>query len=111
MTISNDENPYRPTGNEEPVPQSGLSSGRKPTLVESVVVFLIALAVAIPVFFATCIGGSFALMAVNLSAMEGEGVLVILFGVSLVAAAFVGGQVGRRWLKNRTGKSTSGDTE
>ena len=59
MTESEKENPYRPTGNEEPVPEGKLEHGSKSSVAQTLVAFLIAFVVAIPVFFTTCVGGGF----------------------------------------------------
>ena len=112
MTSPENENPYQSPSVKESSTDQGAEVWGQVTAFENVLVFLVALVVAIPVFAATCAGGSFALLAFDMVASADHqpwhrnGIFFVFIG-SLVLAAFVGGRIGRLSLRRRRSKKHS----
>ena len=115
MTSPENENPYQSPSVKESSTDQGAEVWGQVTAFENVLVFLVALVVAIPVFAVTCAGGSFALLAFDAVGATNQrqwyqnGIFFVFIG-SLVLAAFVGGRVGRLSLRRRRSKKGSVET-
>ena len=114
MNESLDENPYKSTEHAQPRsadPSPQVAS----TPAERLVAIALAIVVAIPVFFTTCIGGGFTLMALDVGAKDygpAEDVLIVLSFVCLMFAIFVGVSFAR-WMRRRkrSKQSSGGETQ
>ena len=103
MAIPEDENPYESSGVETPTANVEMTPDQETTLAERGLMIVIAIVVAIPVFFTTCIGGGFALVAVfPYPGRYGppEQTFIILSFVCFLVALWAG-FVAARWAKRR----------
>jgi len=113
MTNPNDENPYKPTGNEAPSSDEEPEIEYKPSAIEKFALLLLGIVVAIPVFLTTCIGGGLGLIALNVGSLHRgfpDVVMAILWLGSFGVACWAGLVVARFVKRKRGRKALSKDT-
>ena len=110
MPSLENENPYQsPNVKESGTSDASAAGGQHLTALEKVLVVVIAIAVAVPVFFTTCIGSGFALLALGTDLHYGftEQVVFILSLVSFLIAAWAGFVVARWFYRKKTERSAN----
>jgi len=116
MPVPNDESPYR-SPNTTPLRSSDSANTKaKPTRHEKILVLLVGILVAIPVFFTTCIGGGLALFSFDIGTKGyglTTGVSVLLWLISIGIACTVGLIAARlvKRLYSRKRKSSSENSQ
>ena len=111
MTSPENENPYQ-SPNVKEAATSDASGAQHLTTLEKVSVAVLAIAVAVPVFFTTCIGGGFTLFAVGAAQLHGGSsdlMFFILWAASFLIAAWAGFVVARWFYRKKAGRFTSGE--
>lgn len=112
MTSLENENPYKASNIEEPAPNDAAETEFQLTGLEWGVLGVLALVVAIPTFFTTCIGGGFALLAVVGIHGEVSGLAVfVLWGASILIAVWAGFVVARKSYRKKRRRASLGDHE
>ena len=113
MTSPENENPYQSPNVKEPgASDASAAGGQHLTALEKVLVVVIAIAVAVPVFFTTCIGGGFTLFAVGAAQLHGGSsdlMFFILWAASFLIAAWAGFVVARWFYRKKAVRFTSGE--
>ena len=111
MTSPENENPYQSPNVKESA-TSDASGAQHLTTLEKVSVAVLAIAVAVPVFFTTCIGGGFTLFAVGAAQLHGGSsdlMFFILWAASFLIAAWAGFVVARWFYRKKAVRFTSGE--
>ena len=114
MTSSENENPYQSPDTEQSVATRSEETVFRLTVLERVLLIVLAIIVAIPTFFTTCIGGGFALAAFDIGTKGyglHENVYVFLSFVCLILAAWAGFAVARLLYRRKRRRASSGDNE
>ena len=111
MTSPENENPYQSPNVKEPgASDASAAGGQHLTALEKVVVVVIAVAIAVPVFFTTCIGGGFTLFAVGAAQLHGGSSDLLFFmvlGASFLIAVWAGVVVARGFYRKKTERSAN----
>ena len=111
MTSPENENPYQsPNVKEAATSDASAAGGQHLTALEKVSVAVLAIAVAVPVFFTTCIGGGFTLIAVGAADLHGgssDFLFFILWAASFLIAAWAGFVVARWFYRKKTERSAN----
>ena len=111
MTSPENENPYQSPNAKESA-TSDASGAQHLTTLEKVSVVVLAIAVAVPVFFTTCIGGGFTLFAVGAADLHGgssDFLFFILWAASFLIAAWAGFVVARWFYRKKAIRFTYGE--
>ena len=109
MTSPENENPYQSPNAKESA-TSDASGAQHLTTLEKVSVVVLAIAVAVPVFFTTCIGGGFTLFAVGAAQLHGGSsdlLFFMLLGASFLIAVWAGFVVARGFYRKKTDRSAN----
>ena len=108
MTSSENENPY-----QSPDAEESLTSAASPsTTSERVLLIVVAILVAIPTFFTTCIGGGVTLIQVfGLHYQFPEETLIVLSFACFLLASWAGFAVARWLYRRKRRRASLGDDQ
>ena len=113
MTSPENENPYQSPSVKESSTGDATETGFHLTVLERVLLVVLAFVVAVPVFFTTCIGSGFALLALGTDLHYGftEQVVFILSLVSFLIAVWAGFVVARWSYRKKRRRASLGDAQ